>query len=116
MTKGRAIKLYCLECAGDSANETTLCQIKDCPLWEHRLGGGMRTAGYQNRVKGLWERGGEVVEAARADGQTLDFWLSKAPFTACAGEKASRARGRAGETKTASKKASNRASTAKGEV
>lgn len=35
-SKSMSIKKYCLECAGDSALEVTLCHIFDCPLWSHR--------------------------------------------------------------------------------
>jgi len=34
----RAIKQYCLDCSGDSANERTQCPSKECPLWSFRQG------------------------------------------------------------------------------
>lgn len=49
MTKGRAIKKNCLDCAGGSALEVTLCEILDCPLWEHRLGCSTKSRIYQKR-------------------------------------------------------------------
>jgi hypothetical protein len=51
MTKARAIKMHCLDCAGDSPLEATLCEITDCPLWEHRLGCSPKSQIYQKRVK-----------------------------------------------------------------
>ena len=49
MTKGRAIKIHCLGCAGDSALEVTLCEITNCPLWEHRLGCSPESRAYHQR-------------------------------------------------------------------
>lgn len=49
MNKARAIKLHCLDCAGGSAHEVTLCEITDCPLWEHRLGCSTKSQVYQKR-------------------------------------------------------------------
>ena len=80
MTRAKAIKLFCIDCMGGSPYEVTLCGLMDCPLWEHRLGCGMRSDAYRKRVKGAWERGGERVNEARAEGQTLDSWLKKGSF------------------------------------
>jgi len=40
MTRDKAIRMKCLECAGDSALEVTLCHITDCHLWPFRIGRG----------------------------------------------------------------------------
>ena len=34
----KAIRKYCLDCGGDSANEVKLCPCTDCALYEFRLG------------------------------------------------------------------------------
>lgn len=67
MTKRRAIKVHCLDCAGGSALEVTLCGIPDCPLWEHRLGCSPRSRQYQNRVtRALMSHPAVVEELGRA--------------------------------------------------
>lgn len=38
ITRGRAIRLECLDCVGDSASEVKRCSITACPLWPFRLG------------------------------------------------------------------------------
>lgn len=38
MTKQDAIRLHCLECAGDSRKDVSLCHLFDCPLWPWRTG------------------------------------------------------------------------------
>ena len=45
MTRGRAIKLYCFECAGDNSYEVLLCHLYDCPLWP------FRTTNHEKRLK-----------------------------------------------------------------
>lgn len=67
MTKGRAIKMHCLDCAGGTALEVTLCGITDCPLWEHRLGCSPRSRQYQERVtRALAAHPGVVEELCQA--------------------------------------------------
>lgn len=36
LTRGRAIRLHCLDCCGFSSHEVGLCKDKLCPLWEFR--------------------------------------------------------------------------------
>lgn len=38
MTKGEAIRLFCLQCMGGSESEVINCTVKDCPLYKYRLG------------------------------------------------------------------------------
>lgn len=45
VTRGRAIRLKCLDCAGDSASEVKRCPVTDCPLWPFRLGREVGAAG-----------------------------------------------------------------------
>jgi hypothetical protein len=50
MNRTKAIKVHCLECAGDSAKEVTLCAITDCPLWQFRTGSLPRSTVYKKRM------------------------------------------------------------------
>lgn len=50
MTRAKAIKKHCFECAGESAKEVTICELKDCPLWPYRLGNSPESKAYQKRV------------------------------------------------------------------
>lgn len=50
MTKTKAIKTYCFECAGESNKEVTLCSAFDCPLWDYRTGAKAGTKVYLNRM------------------------------------------------------------------
>ena len=38
MTPVKAIRMYCLECSGQSPKEVKECSISDCPLFKFRLG------------------------------------------------------------------------------
>lgn len=38
ITRGKAIRLKCLDCCCGSAVEVRLCESKTCPLWRYRLG------------------------------------------------------------------------------
>jgi hypothetical protein len=54
MTRAQAIKKHCLDCAGESPKEATLCEITDCPLWPYRLGNSLESKAYKKRV-GKWQ-------------------------------------------------------------
>lgn len=34
----KAIRKHCLECCGHQKDEVKKCEMKDCPLWDFRLG------------------------------------------------------------------------------
>ena len=59
MTSLKAIRLKCLECSAGSAKEVRLCPIKDCNLYQYRLGHNPKRAGLggkpptQQAVSGL---------------------------------------------------------------
>lgn len=38
ITRKKAIRLKCLDCCCDRANEVRLCTATNCPLWRFRLG------------------------------------------------------------------------------
>lgn len=50
MTKSKAIKLFCFDCAGESTKEVTLCPALDCQLWPFRFGNTPSAAAYKSRM------------------------------------------------------------------
>ncbi len=38
VTRGKAIRLKCLDCCCGNAAEVRLCQLRRCPLWQFRMG------------------------------------------------------------------------------
>ncbi|MBE3040311.1 MAG: hypothetical protein IMZ62_16055 [Chloroflexi bacterium] len=50
MTKSKAIKLFCFDCAGESNKEVTLCAALDCQLWPFRFGNSPASAAYKSRM------------------------------------------------------------------
>ena len=38
ITRGKAIRLKCLDCCCGSAAEVRLCEVRKCPLWRFRMG------------------------------------------------------------------------------
>jgi len=38
ISRGKAMRVKCLDCCGDSANEVRLCVAVDCALWPFRMG------------------------------------------------------------------------------
>ena len=50
MTRGRAIKQNCFECAG-SNKEVTLCSVQGCPLYPYRFGSSPASVAYKTRMK-----------------------------------------------------------------
>lgn len=50
LTRGRAIRLKCLDCCCGSAPEVRLCHITKCPLWIYRMGREV-TPEYPSEVK-----------------------------------------------------------------
>jgi hypothetical protein len=85
MNKTQAIKKHCLECAGDSAKEVTLCHIIDCPLWEFRTGNTPRSNVYKKRLekaKKRWPddyREMEKVRQERMDEEKTAFLALHGP-------------------------------------
>lgn len=64
MTKSKAIKLHCFDCAGDSNKEVTLCPAFDCPLWPFRTGQGAGSRAYKSRVEIAISNYKDEIEAA----------------------------------------------------
>ena len=96
MTKGRAIKMHCLDCAGGTALEVTLCGITDCPLWEHRLGCSPRTRQYQTRVAGALRAHPGLVKELREAGVDMAVFSCEHARNGLPGENSTRSRVRAG--------------------
>lgn len=38
VTRGKAIRLKCLDCCCGNAAEVRLCPLRRCPLWRFRMG------------------------------------------------------------------------------
>lgn len=38
LTRGKAIRLKCLDCCAGSYSEVRLCSATKCPLWRYRMG------------------------------------------------------------------------------
>jgi hypothetical protein len=38
LTRGRAIRLHCIDCSGGVASEVRKCHIRTCVLWPFRMG------------------------------------------------------------------------------
>ena len=50
MSISRAVRNYCRDCSGGSSKEVVVCLCHDCPLWPHRLGCGVNSKSYANRI------------------------------------------------------------------
>jgi len=96
MTKGKAIKLFCLDCAGGTAKEVTLCGIADCPLWEHRLGCSPRTVQYRARVAGALRAHPGLVKELRGAGVDMAVFSCEHARNGLPRENSTRSRVRAG--------------------
>jgi len=68
MTKAKAIKSFCFECAGDSNKEVTLCTVFDCPLWEYRTGQSTKSSVYRRRMDTALKNYADEVAGMMADG------------------------------------------------
>lgn len=45
LTRGKAIRMKCLDCCCGNSAEVRRCHIKDCPLWRYRMGSEKRSIG-----------------------------------------------------------------------
>jgi hypothetical protein len=83
----KAIKVHCMDCAGESFNEVIGCQILDCALWPWRLGVRPTSSVYQRRVKKFFERGGEIVDEVHGLGLDMADYLKMTGKTSRPGVK-----------------------------
>ena len=51
LTRGKAIRKFCLQCMGGSANEVRLCTTPNCPLFRYRLGHEEKTEKTNDAIK-----------------------------------------------------------------
>ena len=73
MTKTKAIKLHCYDCAGETSKEVTLCVAFECPLWPFRTGESPAT--YRRRMETAKRNYAQDFAEMAADGiETGRFW------------------------------------------
>ena len=76
-SKLKCIRDYCLDCAGGSAKEVTLCHVFDCPLWEYRTGTHISSQAYKRRMERAFSRyPEEFAEIEALMGQKKAVFLS----------------------------------------
>ena len=73
MTKTKAIKKHCSDCAGESYLDVLFCVVVDCPLWPFRLGVRAGTGTYDKRMDVAIKNHPELVKDICED-------LNMAPF------------------------------------
>ncbi len=44
LTRGKAIRLKCLDCCGGQSAEVRRCPVVHCPLWRYRMGNESKAA------------------------------------------------------------------------
>ena len=88
MTKQAAIRKHCLECAGDSRKEVSLCHLFDCPLWPWRTGTHTTSKTYVARINKTLESCPEAVAALGKLGVDISRFI---PFSAEKPQRAGRA-------------------------
>ena len=82
MNRNDSIRLFCIQCSGDSHKEVTLCHIIDCPLWQYRCGYSTRTKAYKERMaKARVRYNTDIKELARMGMNIRDFGISKGTIT-----------------------------------
>ena len=117
MTKSKAIRLFCFDCAGESTKEVTLCPAIDCQLWPFRFGNSPASATYKSRMMTAKANYSEDFSEMLANGIEIArfFQFSSSKKRSVAQKSADAARGMALRG-IASKRRTNRNPTAKGEV
>ena len=51
MSRAKDIRDHCLDCAGGSPKEVTLCQVIACTLWPHRFGSSHKSKRTRERLE-----------------------------------------------------------------
>ena len=95
MNRAKAIAKHCLECSGDSPKEVTLCHLFDCPLWQYRIGAGVKTKHYKKRIKGAIKRYETEVKELEAMGVDCTRFLLSSTSISRSTKKQSKVRTRA---------------------
>jgi len=71
ITLNKRMKMKCLDCAGGSSKEVTLCHLFSCPLWSVRFGCTQKSKEYQTRMKGAEKYHKKDIEELKEMG--IDF-------------------------------------------
>lgn len=61
LTRGEAIRKFCLQCMGDSAYEVRLCTAPACPLFRYRLGNENKAIKAEDALKKEVKNKGESI-------------------------------------------------------
>ena len=77
LTRRQAIRLKCLECAGDSPKEVKLCHIFDCPLWDYRCGFSVNSSQYHERIEKAKVRFAKELKELSAIGVDTAFFFKE---------------------------------------
>jgi len=64
MDRKPAIKAYCLECSGGTADNVTLCPMTYCPLWGWRFGEPLGNSNVRERLRGMLIRKPDEFKSA----------------------------------------------------
>jgi len=56
MSRAQSINKHCLDCAGGSPKEVTLCVIVPCPLWPYRFGCSYKSKVFRERMRSAKRR------------------------------------------------------------
>ena len=56
MSKSKDIREKCLDCAGGSPKEVTLCHVIACTLWPHRFGCSYKSKRFKERTVSAMQR------------------------------------------------------------
>ena len=76
MTRAKAIKQHCFDCAGGTAKEVTLCELTDCFLWPYRTGQSPESKSYQKRMaKAQFAISGKAQNGLSLESQSIKSLL-----------------------------------------
>jgi hypothetical protein len=64
LQRDQAVRLHCLECAGENSTEVTLCPCTACPLWGFRMGNILNNKKARDRFEEYQEREPKEFEEA----------------------------------------------------
>ena len=56
LTRSKAIRAKCLDCAGGTSKEATLCHVFNCPLWQYRFANSLKSSEFTQRMDGAKKR------------------------------------------------------------
>lgn len=68
----KRIAMKCLDCAGGTSKEVTLCHLFSCPLWAVRFGYPQKSNQYQKRMKAAEKHYNKDVKGLKEIGINYD--------------------------------------------